>query len=352
MFTKSAVISCSPLNTGLGIYSKLLYDLEFFEKLVFFKKSSGSDESGYSNIVKPRPELYPLRVFLSSYGISFWKKYVEKFEQVHLTSPEFFHLEKYNANMTGTVHDLQPIGDGISRSAYSYAFRKYIQRNYESMEKLQGLVTISKSTERAVREKFPNLNPVTIHQWTDSSFVRRDKEEARKRLNLDQDKRIILAVSSAEPRKNQEILPEVIGKLPEEYIILHIGSFERSITGNRRIINIESVPEGDYPLYFNAADLLLSPSLHEGFGRPTIEAINSQLPVVLSDIPVNREILPNYGYFADPVNAEEYMENIERIMDLSETQRYGLYSGIEDYYREGRAMSDYRKFFDTTCGGN
>jgi glycosyltransferase involved in cell wall biosynthesis len=352
MFNNSAVISCSPLNTGLGVYSRLLYDLDLFDKLVFFKKSSGSDESGYLDIVKPKPEVYPLRVFFSAHGRSFWKTSIEKFERVHLTSPEFFHLVRYNRNMTGTVHDLQPIGDGISRSAYTYAFRKYMQRNYDAMEMLQGIVTISRVTEKVVRENFPFLNPVTIHQWTDGSFIRRGRVEARKTLNLDSRKKILLNVSSAEPRKNLKILPEILKLLPEEYIILHIGSTERSITGNRRIINIASVPEKDYPLYFNASDLLLSPSLQEGFGRPTIEAVNSGVPVVLSDIPVNREILPQYGYFADAMSAEDYAEKIERIMGLNESQRDGLYSGTGDYYREGRAVSEYRKFFDRVCGGN
>lgn len=344
----SAIISCSPISSGLGVYSKLLFDLGFFEDIVFFKKSAQSDESGYRSVVKPAPEIFPARVFLSIYGISYWKKYVKKYDKIHLTSPEFFHLVKYNNNMTGTVHDLQPIGEDISKKAYSYAFRKYMEKNYRFLDKLRGVVTISKETEKKVREHFPDLDPVTIHQWTDDSFTRRDKGEARTRLNLRQNAKIILNVSSSEPRKNLNILEKVLGILPEDYVLVHIGSHDPLLPDGKRILNIESVSAQEYPLFFNAADLLLSPSVQEGFGRPTIEAINSSLPIVLSDIPVNREILPGYGYLASPYNTEDYVEAVEKVMDMPDRTRNGLYSSIGDYYREERALKEYARFFQQT----
>ena len=67
------------MDTGLGTYSRLLYDLNLFESLVYFRKSSRSDESGYENVVKPRRGFYNFRAFLSIYGISFWKKYIQPF---------------------------------------------------------------------------------------------------------------------------------------------------------------------------------------------------------------------------------------------------------------------------------
>lgn len=344
----SAVISCSPMNTGLGTYSRLLYDLDLFESLVFFRKSSRSEESGYENVVKPRHGLYNLRAFLSVYGISFWKKYIQRYGFSHLTSPEFFHLVRYNHNMTGTVHDLQPIDDSVSSSAYSYAFIQYMKRNYDAMGDLKGVVAISSVTAEVIGEKFPDVSPVVIHQWTDDRFIFRDRDSAKRKLGLNEDARYILNVSSPEPRKNLDLLPGVIASLPENFRLIRIGKMTPALEriNDRRFVNIDSVPDDDYPLYFNAADVYFSPSIREGFGRPTIEAINSSLPVVLSDIPINREILGDGKFLVNPENPENFTDKILQAADMDAARRNSLYSRIGAYYRKNRALKQYQEFYE------
>ncbi|MHB1708357.1 MAG: glycosyltransferase [Thermoplasmataceae archaeon] len=345
--TNSAVISCSPLRTGLGTYSRLLYDLDLFGSLVFFRKSSRSDESGYENVVKPDHELYNLRALLSVYGISFWKKYIQGFGFLHLTSPEFFHLVRYNRNMTGTVHDLQPIDDHVSRSAYSYAFIQYMKKNYSAMGDLKGVVAISNVTAEIIRDKVPDVNPVVIHHWTDDRFVSRDRDLVRKKLGLDTDARYILNVSSPEPRKGLDQLPKIMASLPDNFRLIRIGKMAPALEGirDRRFINIDSVSDEDYPLYFSASDVYFSPSIREGFGRPTIEAINSSLPVVLSDIPINREIVRDSKFLVDPENPENFTEKILQAADMDAGQKGSLYSNLGDYYRKGRALRQYQEFY-------
>ena len=41
-----------------------------------------------------------------------------------------------------------------------------------------------------------------------------------------------------------------------------------------------------------------------------LEAINSSLPVVLSDIPINREILRDSKFLIDPETPEDFMDKI------------------------------------------
>ncbi len=347
MKNNSAVISCSPVKTGLGTYSRLLYDLDLFENLIFFRKSSRSDESGYENVVKPDHGLYNLRAFLSVYGISFWKKYIQRYGFSHLTSPEFFHLVRYNHNMTGTVHDLQPIDDHVSRSAYSYAFIQYMKKNYEAMGSLKGVIAISDVTAEAIKEKLPDVNPVVIHHWTDDRFIFRDRNSVRKKLGFDKDVKYVLNVSSPEPRKSLDLLPKLIASLPENFRLIRIGKMTPALQRitDSRFVNIDSVSDEDYPLYFNASDVYFGPSVREGFGRPTIEAINSSLPVVLSDIPINREILRDSKFLIDPETPEDFMDKIMQAADMGESARVSLYSHIGDYYRKGRALREYKKFY-------
>ena len=344
----SAVISCSPMDTGLGTYSRLLYDLNLFESLVYFRKSSRSDESGYENVVKPRRGFYNFRAFLSIYGISFWKKYIQHYGFSHLTSPEFFHLVRYNHNITGTVHDLQPIDDRLSSSAYSYAFIRYMKKNYDAMGDLKGVVAISNVTAEAIRERLPDVSPVVIHHWTDDRFIFRERDSARKKLGFDEAVRYILNVSSPEPRKNLALLPEVIASLPENFRLIRIGKLTPALDRikDKRFVNIESVPDADYPLYFNASDVYFSPSIREGFGRPTIEAINSSLPVVLSDIPINREILGDSKFLVNPENPENFPDKILQAADMDTAKRNSLYHRIGAYYRKDRALKQYQEFYE------
>lgn len=48
------------------------------------------------------------------------------------------------------------------------------------------------------------------------------------------------------------------------------------------------------------AAVVVVPSLHEGFSLPVVEALGSGTPVVVSDIPVHRELLGDAPGFADP----------------------------------------------------
>ncbi|MEM3431363.1 MAG: glycosyltransferase [Candidatus Micrarchaeia archaeon] len=75
---------------------------------------------------------------------------------------------------------------------------------------------------------------------------------------------------------------------------------------------IDKVDNDYYPYYFNASDIFLDPSKNEAFRRPIIEAINSDLPVIASNIDIFKEILGNdYKYFADYDNFEDWIDITE-----------------------------------------
>lgn len=63
-------------------------------------------------------------------------------------------------------------------------------------------------------------------------------------------------------------------------------------------------------------DLLVNPSRHEGFGLVIAEAMAAKVPVLVSDIASQMEIIDEgrCGYFFDNENAEEMARALERIM--------------------------------------
>ena len=63
-------------------------------------------------------------------------------------------------------------------------------------------------------------------------------------------------------------------------------------------------------LYENAQAFVF-PSKAEGFGLPSLEAMHAGAPVIVSDIPIMREVVGECGYFFDPEDASTLSEIIE-----------------------------------------
>jgi glycosyltransferase involved in cell wall biosynthesis len=70
------------------------------------------------------------------------------------------------------------------------------------------------------------------------------------------------------------------------------------------IVEMGGVPDSDLPALYNAVDLLLFPSLYEGFGWPPLEAMASGTPVVCSRAGSLDEIVADAALTADPEDDE------------------------------------------------
>jgi glycosyltransferase involved in cell wall biosynthesis len=64
-----------------------------------------------------------------------------------------------------------------------------------------------------------------------------------------------------------------------------------------------------WTLYQHAKALIL-PSIYEGFGIPAIEAMKSNTPVISSNIDPLKEVIQNNGFYFDPTNQEELINQL------------------------------------------
>lgn len=136
-----------------------------------------------------------------------------------------------------------------------------------------------------------------------------EKRDLRMKLGLPLDKKLILSVSTDSPRKNLPTVNKVMDKLGEDFKLVRVGSsLGNSITF--RGIDDETLNE-----IYNACDVLLFPSLYEGFGLPIIEAFAAGLPVVSSDIPTIREIGRNAATLCDPHDVDDLKKSVNFALD-------------------------------------
>ena len=65
---------------------------------------------------------------------------------------------------------------------------------------------------------------------------------------------------------------------------------------------------------YNAAELLLFPSFHEGFGWPPLEAMACGTPVVVAEIPALRETAGDAALYAAPADDERLAEQAAQVL--------------------------------------
>ncbi|WP_289020737.1 glycosyltransferase family 1 protein [uncultured Desulfobacter sp.] len=163
-----------------------------------------------------------------------------------------------------------------------------------------------------------DFKPATI----DAMTVRQDV------MDMFEDRPVYLIVSTVEPRKNHAYLLDTFDLLwhrDKDVSLLIIGrrgwKVEKLIERisshpmfGKNLFFREDIGDSELQYCYSRARALVFPSIAEGFGLPIIEALNSGLPVIASDIPVHREIGKNYiGYcdIHDPESLAKLITGIE-----------------------------------------
>ena len=99
----------------------------------------------------------------------------------------------------------------------------------------------------------------------------------------------------------------------------HIAKYEMD-----RIINRPGVVENSgLAEYFKCADIYISCSLTDGSSISLLEAMASGLPVVVSDIPGNREWVSDgvNGFLAETGSGEAFAAGVRKLLAMSENER-------------------------------
>ena len=123
-------------------------------------------------------------------------------------------------------------------------------------------------------------------------FIPYPTAKARSELGLSSDQRYLLFVGKLTENKGVSFLIESLTDLPEDVHLLLVYSSEMSevrrtvdstIEENGledRVKFVGQVTHDRLPIYYNAADVAVFPSINEGFGVVTIEAMACGTPVV------------------------------------------------------------------------
>ena len=135
----------------------------------------------------------------------------------------------------------------------------------------------------------------------------------------------ILHVGHCAPYKNIETIlraiPAICRRLGVPVLLVKVGGpftrDQRTLIGQLgledRVEYLGTVPLEDLPGVYGRADLLLMPSLHEGFGLPALEAMACGTPVVVSNRGSLPEVVGDAGLLVEPHDIEGIARAAERL---------------------------------------
>lgn len=185
---------------------------------------------------------------------------------------------------------------------------KIIENNFKIYKKFKNVICVSNHIKNKLIDYGFEGNINVIYPGIKNFSHIDDKINLRKILNLPLDKKLILSVSNNTPRKNLKFLNELFNNLGEEYKLVRVGQkVGDSITFN-------NVDDKTLNYIYNACDVMVYPSLEEGFGYPMAEAFYAGLPVVASNIDVFNEIGGGAAELCD-ININDFKEGIKNVLN-------------------------------------
>jgi glycosyltransferase involved in cell wall biosynthesis len=231
-----------------------------------------------------------------------------------------------NLPLVSTIHDLAIL------KFPETAHPKILQMHKQSWDVLRKrraqIIAVSQATRKDIIELL-KFRPEDVHVVYESlplesvqisqHMTEEQQEGIKRRLNLDRP--YILCVGTREPRKNVSRAIEAWWPLREEvdlYIAGAAGWDESEITSKKlqssHLRFLGKVSDQELAVLYGEAEMLLYPSLYEGFGLPILEAFHFGTPVVTSNTSSMPEVAGNAAEYVDPQNVEDIRRGMKKIL--------------------------------------
>ncbi|MCD6445266.1 glycosyltransferase family 4 protein [Candidatus Bathyarchaeota archaeon] len=228
---------------------------------------------------------------------------------------------------------------------YSLPFKNnaWFERIKFSLDSSDHVITVSRSNcEILVNKLRIQEDKISIipNGFDSNKFKPIDKISARKTLDLPLNKKIILNVANLVPIKGHRYLIEAmknIIKVRDDAMLIIVGdgSLKKELENQIKKLGLDGYiklvgakPHDKIPLWMNAADLFVLPSLSEGNPTVMFEALGVGLPFIGTAVGGVPEIITSkdYGLLCPPADpeclAEKILIALEKDWDREKIRKY------------------------------
>jgi glycosyltransferase involved in cell wall biosynthesis len=292
--------------------------------------------SKYSHI-----EIKDINIPFKSYlEIGSWIQYILRHREkvYHFPFQHYAKFVLFADTSIVSVHDMWGFEDPIFPDVKGYIYRKM---DNMGIKKATHIITPSDFSKKQIVKYLP-IDPekiTTVYNGLNHDLFRPVKSLSP--LPFD----YILFVGSEQPRKNFKTLLESLKILKEKkefknLKLVKIGSPEKQNFRDQSLKEIKElgltadviftgyIKDKDLPVYYSNAKCYISPSICEGFGLPTVEAMACGCPVITSNTSAFPEIVGTAGLLRDPFDAAGFAEDLEKIIQNDELRKVMIDRGL------------------------
>lgn len=226
-------------------------------------------------------------------------------------------------------------------------FLKYVGKHF-----LDAIIAVSENAKKDIiwHYRVDSAKTFSIYDGVSSIFHPLTETEKEKQKKYLKEKYqittpYILDVSRLDPHKNIEVLIDAFSILKKEYKIpnklvivggRHLPKYSAMIEKkiqesgfSQEIFIAPYIEDEDMPAVYNLAEVLVFPSLLEGFGLPIVEAMRCGVPVITSDIPVLAEVAGGAAVLANPRDIRQLAGKIFEVLNNSSLRESLVVRGLE-----------------------
>lgn len=238
-----------------------------------------------------------------------------------------------------TVHDLHPVyfpeQFGLSAAHFTFSLKL--------LNKLAARVIVPSNFVKSELLKFTELEPDridVIYEGYDFMTFRPQPAESRDKFLYSQDIRrpYILFVGSLFPYKNVITLVKAFLAIKDRmpHMLLIAGKKEVSrevLPEDERIRYMDYVRHSDLPSFYSFAEMLVHPSMFEGFGITILEAMACGAPVLSSNRGSLPEVAGDAALLFDPKDTDRLAELILGVINNKDLRGDMIKKGFENIKR-------------------
>ena len=278
-----------------------------------------------SNLRKVIPYSYTIKKNIQQY---FFSQGLKKIAIDIYHEPNYLSF-KYNGPTILNVHDLSWISFPQTHPKERV---KILNENFESsLRNAEKIITDSLFIKNEIISQF-GIKKDKIHSielGVEDYFrpiSKLDSFYLLNKYNLSY-KNYWIYLGTIEPRKNIELIIDAFMKLPKfirvsnPLVIVGMYGWNSKALYTKinkllkfgEIIYLSYVKNSELPILLSGARALIYPSLYEGFGLPTLEAMSCGAPVICSNVTSLPEVVGQAGLYFHPSDVDklnEYMLNL------------------------------------------
>lgn len=205
-------------------------------------------------------------------------------------------------------------------------YRQWIE--HFNLRQIDHAIAGNKKALEVLRRKGYKGGVTVMPQFGVDEELFRKLDASRLRATLGLDGPVVGYVGRFDQRKGIRNLIEAIGKaeIRIQLLLVGAGKIEPELRRLGETLGIQKqlvfagvIPTSELPLYFNAMDILVLPSItmrgiREQFGHVLIEAMSCQLPVVGSDSGEIPNVVGNAGVIFRQGDSEELQQKLVRLL--------------------------------------